>query len=140
MADNDSLPGAQAPAGANLQANNAPTAASKKADFKAEIIKALNGVFVLHVTTVVGAATVRDADNGGAASTVKLGGGEEKVANTVINTALGDITHIYSPEFLSDSHMMDLHTAAVATAREIRKETIDLLIKLGQNLETLFQS
>jgi hypothetical protein len=140
MVENNPPPGQQAPAADNPPNNNLPTTASKKADFKAEIIKALNGVFVLHVTTVVGAATVQNADNGGAASTVTLGGGEQKVANSVINTVLGDTTHIYSPEFVSDSHMMDLHTTAVAAAREVRKETIDLLIKLGQNLETLFQS
>ena len=119
-------------------AEDNPTPGQQKADFKAKIIKALDGVFVLHVTTVVGAATVEDADKGGAVSTVTLVGGEQKVANSVINTVLGDTTHIYSPDFVSDSHMMDLHIAAVAAAREVRKETVDLLIKLGQNLEALF--
>ena len=119
---------------------NPPDVAAQKSDFKARIIRAINGVFVLHVTTVVGAATVHNADDGSATSTVTLDGGEQKVANTVINTALGDSTHLYTPEFLSDPHMMELHAAAVTTSREVRKESIDLLIKLGQNLETLFKS
>jgi hypothetical protein len=139
MPEDDPIPGQQAPAAGNPPNNDPPPAASNKAAFKAKIIEALNGVFVLHVTTVVGAATVQNADKGGAVSTVTLsGGGEQKVANSVINTVLGDTTHIYSPDFVSDSHMMDLHIAAVAAAREVRKETIDLLIKLGQNLEALF--
>jgi hypothetical protein len=92
-----------------------------------EILKALDGLLILHVTTVVGHATASNADQSGAVSTVTLNDINPKLANSVMNTALGDATTIYTPEFVADAGLMAAHNAAVDAAHKVRKETIDML-------------
>jgi len=96
-------------------------------NLRAQILKALDGLVVLNVTTVVGQATVSDVNSSGTVSTVKLTDPNPKIANTVVNTALGDGTTIFSPEFLSDPLLTAAHQSAVDAAHKVRKETIDML-------------
>jgi hypothetical protein len=92
-----------------------------------KILQALDGLLVLHVTTAVGQATVRNSDQSGAVSMVVLTDANPRLANTVINTALGDGTTIYTPEFLADTALMAAHKEAVQAAHDVRKETIAML-------------
>lgn len=104
---------------------NNPRAAGD--NLRAQILQALEGLLTLHVTTVVGQATVANADRSGAVSTVTLNDASPKLANTVVNTALGDGTTIYTPDFFADAALMAAHQDAVKSAHAVRKDTIDML-------------
>jgi hypothetical protein len=117
-----------------MDGDNAPAAG---AALKDQILKVLNSIVILHVTTVIGSASISDADNSGAVSVVKLDPGGQKIANTVINMAIGDSTTIYSQDFASDPALQDIHKTAVQTAHDIRKETVDILKTLFEDFKDL---
>jgi hypothetical protein len=115
-----------------MNGDNSPSPA---AELRKKISDALNAFLVLHVTTVVGQASVANADDSGAISSIKLTDANQKVANTVINTVLGDGTTIYSPDFVTDQTLVDIHKSAVQTAHDIRKETMDILKSVLQDFK-----
>jgi hypothetical protein len=107
--------------------NVRPNPPSSAETFRQKIVDALNEVLVLHVTTVIGKAKVTNADRSGAVSTVTLDDDSPHIANTVVNTLIGDSTTIYTPDFLSDQLLVTMHKDAVQTAHNVRKDTIDML-------------
>jgi hypothetical protein len=90
------------------------------------ILAALEAVVVLHVTTVVGKAKAGAIGASGVAE-VTLEDGEQKLADTVINTMAGNCVTIYTPDFQADPALMALHKTAIDTAQQVRKDTLDLL-------------
>jgi hypothetical protein len=113
----------------------APTATPET--FRQKIIDALNDLLVLHVTTVIGHVGTVKPDSGGAISTVELDDPSPKVGNTVINMATGCTSVTFTPDFSADAVLMTMHSNAVQTAREVRKETIALLKAALDNFEAL---
>jgi hypothetical protein len=107
------------------------------AAFRQGIVDALNGLLVLHVTTVIGHVGRIATSGAGAVTTVALDDSAPKVASTVINMAIGDITTTYTPDFISNADLMKLHADAIQTARDVRKETITLLKTALSELEGL---
>lgn len=118
-----------------MDGDNAPPAGET---FQDKVRKAVEGVITLHVTTVIGTASIQNAADGGAVSTVVLEAGAPKVANTVINMALGDSTTIYSQDFVSDPALLAIHNTAIETAHTVRKETIDILKTALEDFKDLF--
>lgn len=108
------------------------------ADFYTSALKALNGLFDLHVTTAVGHVKTLGISASDAASAVaELDDPDAKVANTVINTVTGDTTVIYTGDFTSNADLMTIHKEALATAQIIRNETIGLLKKVIEDFADL---
>jgi hypothetical protein len=110
-----------------------------KETLEQKVVKALNEIFVLHVTTVIGSAAIANADDSSAVSIVKLEPGDQKIGNTVINTLIGDSTTIYSPDFITDSALVDLHKTGVQTAQDVRNKTIDILKSLLKDFKDYLQ-
>jgi hypothetical protein len=102
-----------------------------------KILEALNGLLVLQVTTVVGEATFSSANRSNSLCAVQLTGTNLKIANTVVNTALGDATTIYTPDFFADPALMAAHQDAVKVAHDVREETIGMLKTVLEDFQDL---
>ena len=120
-----------------MDGDNAPPVGET---FQDKVRKAVEGVVTLHVTTVIGSVSIQKAEDGGAVSFVKLDDGGQKVANTVINMALGDSTTIYGHDFVSDPALLAMHNTAIETAHTVRKETIDILKTVFEDFKDVFSS
>jgi hypothetical protein len=118
-----------------MAGENQPTAGDQLSD---KILKAVMGIVVLKVTTMVGTPKppVTGADG---ATTIELDGAPQKVGSTVINTVLGDSTTIYSPDFAADATLMAAHKDAVEAAHKVRSDTIDILKTILKDFEDILK-
>ncbi|HUN43306.1 MAG TPA: hypothetical protein VMU81_23680 [Acetobacteraceae bacterium] len=101
-----------------------------------ELLKIVQNLVTLRVTTVIAAARVdpASATNLGAATAVTVDANDQVVASTAINMALGDVTQIFHPDFEAKPDLAKLHQDAIATARAIRSETITILTTLAKDI------
>ena len=92
-----------------------------------QLEKAVEKIVILRVTTVMGTVTTKGAGDPMSDTEVTVDPAGQLVAYTAINTALGDANVVISKGFLEDEALNKLHTQALADARAIRKESIDML-------------
>ena len=118
-----------------IAAANQPTAGEKLAG---NILKAVEAIVVLKVTTLVGPVNLPATDDSGA-TTLTLSGAPQKAGSTVINTVLGDCTTTYSPDFAADADLMAAHKDAVAAAQAVRSATIEILKTVLKDFEDLLK-
>lgn len=93
----------------------------------AKLGEIIDDVVIVSVTTVVGAVTAADVGDVRQRTVVTVAPGDQVVAHSSINTALGDMNVVLSKGFMDDAALMELHKQALADSRAIRQESIATL-------------
>jgi hypothetical protein len=107
-------------------------------EFRAKIIRALENVVTLRITTVIGPVKIKNLDELNAATEVELP--DDKVvecASTAINLVLGDITQIRTEKFAQDAAYAKLHDDALTAARNIIADNLATLKEALLGLEKI---
>jgi hypothetical protein len=97
--------------------------------------KLADGLVNLRVTTAIGAVTASSLTDIANQTQVTFTGEAKEVASTTINMLLGDCTSVWSQGFVDQQPYAQLHKDAVADARAIRTETINMI---GKGLEVVW--
>lgn len=108
--------------------------ASTAETIRQRVLAAVENLVNLRVTTVVGGVQAIDVDEFHRVTTLRLQPGEQSVASSSIDMVLGDSSTIVSPIFVQDAAFQKLHADARAQAEEVRKNTIDMLVKVYKEL------
>jgi hypothetical protein len=105
----------------------------KKTGVWERLLAGINSVVNLRVITFVGEVTVSGTE---CKPQVSLGGGGSKAMVTCQNLVDGDIVNAFSKEYESENYswLRDYHAEQVKQARDVVKNNIELIGKLGKEV------
>jgi hypothetical protein len=127
-----------APAPAPVPALAQASAVPSRDEFRAKIIRALENIVTLRVTTVVGPVKIKNLDDFNAVTEVVLPDDKVlEVASTAINLVLGDITQVRTEKFAQDPAYAKLHDDALVAARSIIADNLATLKEVLVGLEKI---
>jgi hypothetical protein len=96
--------------------------------------KLADNLITLRVTTAIGAVTASNITEVDEKTTIGFQVEAKEVASTSINMLLGDCNTVLSQGFADNQSYAQIHNAAVATARAVRTDTIDMI---GKGIEAV---
>jgi len=114
-------------AAASLTESPSPSVSQLQQKILDRLSTVIDGIVTMRVTTAVGSVTAVKVDNIREATEITLDTKGEEIASTAMNMALGDCNIVMTKAFIDTPAYVQLHNQAMAEAKAIRQNTMDLL-------------